>query len=193
MHKMLTLCLFIQLGCSQQNTNIPAYNIDWNGKNLVMALDELERKCSTQPIIASNEDEIKKLTEEIRDLRNDVDRLDATMDVIRQTLDTVQEGGISHANLIPFDPRETTLEARNLQSAMTEMMQKLASLEHKVYDDLGEPGPGLFALPKNKQGNGPSGPPPNGGNGGPGGPSGPPPNGGNGGNNGNGGQGGPPP
>ena len=118
-------------------------------------------------------------------LKKDVGILQEELAHVRTLLEQVQEGGIAHAKLIPFDPRVTTLQAQTLQEAVDEMMARISVLESSVLDNLGEPGPGLFEIPKDKKGkkgpqNGPGGPdgpkngPPGGPPGGKGGQNGPP-------------------
>jgi hypothetical protein len=183
--------ILLLVACPTPDTSsaLTASDISYNNQNVAIALSNLEAQLlveASKKTVNKNED----LVDEVAQLQKDLGILQEELTHIRTLLDQVQEGGIAHAKLIPFDPRVTTLKAQTLQEAIDEMMQRVSLLESNVLDDLGEPGPGLFEIPKDKKGKqgpngpdgqGPGGPPPNGG----GGPGGPPPNGG-------GGPGGPP-
>ena len=182
------LPLFVACPTPDTSSALTASDISYNNQNVAIALSNLEAQLlveSSRKTTGNNDD----LTGEVEQLKKDLGLLQEELTHIRTLLDQVQEGGIAHAKLIPFDPRVTTLKAQTLQEAMDEMMQRVSFLESNVLDDLGEPGPGLFEIPKDKKGKqgpnggdpsggdpsgqGPGGPPPNGG-----GPGGPPPNGG---------------
>ena len=193
--------LAVLMGCPtpEVSSSVSASDIAYNDQNVAIALANLE----AQLLVEASKKEggnAEDLAAEIAQLKKDVGILQEELTHIRTLLDQVQEGGIAHAKLIPFDPRVTTLKAQTLQEAIDEMMARVSTLESSVLDDLGQPGPGLFEIPRDKKGKqgpgngqGPGGPPPN--NGGPGQGPGGSPNQGPGGQNGQSGQGpgGPPP
>ncbi len=191
------------IGCPTPEVSnaLSASDIAYNDQNVAIALANLEAQLLVEAS-KKDSDEAEDLAAEVAQLKKDVGILQEELTHIRTLLDQVQEGGIAHAKLIPFDPRVTTLKAQTLQEAVDEMMARISTLESSVLDDLGQPGPGLFEIPRDKKGKqgpggqneqGPGGPPPN--NGGPGQGPGGTPNQGPGGQGGQSGQGpgGPPP
>lgn len=163
----------------QPTPSLTASDIAWKDGNVAIALAQLEAKA----ILGSEEGQKAPddLSEEVKILRKDLELLQEQIDRVLDEVHSVQENGVGRADLVPYDPRTTTLEAKTVQTAIDEMMERIKILERNVLDDLGQPGPGLFEIPKDKKkGNGPGqsgqqnqqgppGPPPNGG-GGPGGP-----------------------
>ncbi|MEY3212132.1 MAG: hypothetical protein RIT28_2613 [Pseudomonadota bacterium] len=101
----------------------------------------------------------------------------------------LHEGGIADAEDVRFDPSRTTLSARTVQEAVTELHVAVTSMKRESSAGMGSPGGGLFEIPEGpnkgqgqgqpgqppKPGQGPPGPPP----GGKGGAGGPPPGGAN--------------
>ena len=161
---MLTSILtMLLLGCPTPSapSSLRASDIGYNDQNVAIALANLEAQLMIQAKEQVDGEKNDSL-QEISDIKKDIGILQEELVHIRTLLEQVQEGGIAHAKLIPFDPRVTTLKAQTLQDAMDEMMQRVTVLERHVLDDRGEPGPGLFEIPKDKKGNGPGGPPPNG-------------------------------
>lgn len=82
--------------------------------------------------------------------------------------------GILPAEQIGYDPRSTTLEAQDLQTAVDELYARVKAVEERAEPNMGSPGPGMFAQPARGGGPAPGGPPnggkkgpPNGGKGGP--------------------------
>jgi len=169
---------FLLMGCPspQVQNSLKASDIAYNDQNVALALANLESQLIVEASKKSG-NVSEDLVSEIAQLKKDVGILQEELAHVRTLLEQVQEGGIAHAKLIPFDPRVTTLKAQTLQEAVDEMMQRISVLESSVLDNLGEPGPGLFEIPKDKKGKqGPGGP----GGQGEQGPGGPPPNGQNG-------------
>ncbi len=166
------------VGCSTQSRGeLNASDISYNGQNIAIALADLEGRMVVQAQQKYTGEPNKELISDVEQLRKDLSILQDELAHIRTLLETVQEGGIAHAKLIPFDPRVTTLKAQTLQEAMDEMMARVNILERNVLDDLGEPGPGLFEIPKDKKkgnNNGPQGQPQGGNPGGQPGGQGPP-------------------
>ena len=177
------ISLFLSMGfyaciTPQPTPSLTASDIAWKDGNVAIALAQLEAKA----ILGSEEGEQKPddLSEELKILRRDLELVQEQLDRVLDEVHSVQENGVGRAELVPYDPRTTTLEAKTVQTAIDEMMERVKILERNVLDDLGQPGPGLFEIPKDKKkGNGPGqqgaqgqqgppGPPPNGG--GPGGP-----------------------
>lgn len=124
------------------------------------------------------------------------ERLDRRLSDLEQRLARVEllvaelhEGGIADAADVRYDPSRTTLSARTVQEAVTELHVAVASMRKESSAGMGSPGGGLFEIPEGpnkgqasgqpgqppKPGQGPPGPPP----GGQGGAGGPPPGGGN--------------
>ena len=189
---LLILCALLTACPSPQVENsLRASDISYNDQNVALALANLESQllleASKKPGEISDD-----LVSEVAQIKKDVGILQEELAHIRTLLEQVQEGGIAHAKLIPFDPRVTTLQAQTLQEAVDEMMARISVLESSVLDNLGEPGPGLFEIPKDKKGkkgpqngqggpdgpqNGPPGGPPGGQGGGQNGPPGGPPGG----------------
>lgn len=166
------------MGCPspQVQSSFKASDIAYNDQNVALALANLEAQLLVEASRKSEEGS-GDLAAEVAQLKKDVGILQEELTHVRTLLEQVQEGGIAHAKLIPFDPRVTTLQAQTLQEAIGEMMARVSVLESNVLDNLGEPGPGLFEIPKDKKGK--QGPPGGPGGQGPGGqgPGGPPPNG----------------
>ena len=172
-------------GCPspQVQSSLKASDISYNDQNVALALANLESQLLVEASKKSG-DVSEDLVSEIAQLKKDVGILQEELTHVRTLLEQVQEGGIAHAKLIPFDPRVTTLKAQTLQEAVDEMMARISVLESSVLDNLGEPGPGLFEIPKDKKGKkgpngqgGPDGPqngPPGGPPGGQSGQNGPP-------------------
>lgn len=164
----------------QVQNSLKASDISYNDQNVALALANLESQLLVEASKKSG-DVSEDLVSEIAQLKKDVGIIQEELAHVRTLLEQVQEGGIAHAKLIPFDPRVTTLKAQTLQEAVDEMMARISVLESNVLDNLGEPGPGLFEIPKDKKGkkgppNGQGGPdgPQNGPPGGQGGQNGPP-------------------
>ena len=159
MKPMLHFCLaFLLIACPTPQTPsaMSASDIAYNDKNLAIAISDLE----AQLLIVQNQTgggDNTDFVQEVAQLKKDVGILQEELAHIRTLLEQVQEGGIAHAKLIPFDPRVTTLQAQTLQEAIDEMMARVSVLESSVLDDLGKPGPGLFEIPKDKKGKGPQG------------------------------------
>jgi hypothetical protein len=99
----------------------------------------------------------------------------------------LHDGGIADAKDVRYDPSRTTLSARSVQEAVTELHVAVAAMKRESSAGMGSPGGGLFEIPEGpnkgqgppgqgpKPGQGPGGPPP----GGQGGAGGPPPGGAN--------------
>lgn len=182
---VLIICgIYTACPSPQVQNSLKASDISYNDQNVALALANLESQLLVE---ASKKSEgvSEDLVSEIAQLKKDVGILQEELAHVRTLLEQVQEGGIAHAKLIPFDPRVTTLKAQTLQEAVDEMMARISVLESNVLDNLGEPGPGLFEIPKDKKGKkgppngqgGPDGPqngPPGGPPGGQGGQNGPP-------------------
>jgi len=151
------------LACSSDPPRqVTTSDIPWKDGTLSMALASLEAKCGIQT--GSNVPDDYYNT--IKKLQADISLVDEQVARLNQTLEEIQGSGVGNAALINFDPRATTLSAKNVQDALDEMMARLKVLEHHVLDEMGEPGPGLFEIPKDKKGS-------RGSKGGPGGPGGP--------------------
>ena len=155
----------ILAGCTTQTRGeLNASDISYNGQNIAIALADIEARMVIQANKKTTGTPDSSLLSEVEQLRKDLTITQEELTHIRTLLEKVQEGGIAHAKLIPFDPRVTTLKAQTLQEAIDEMMSRVSILERNVLDDLGEPGPGLFEIPKDKKGkqDGPQQGPPNG-------------------------------
>ena len=164
------MILFIMhLACSTSNPKqITTSDIPWKDGTLSMAIASLEAKCGIQTPSEVPDD----FYENIKKLQQEISLLDEQVVELEKRLDELQGSGVGSATMINFDPRATTLSAKTVQEALDEMMVRLSVLEHHVLDEMGDPGPGLFEIPKDKkkgqpkgggvQGqNGPPGPPPN--------------------------------
>ncbi|MCK6521817.1 hypothetical protein L6R49_10300 [Myxococcota bacterium] len=124
------------------------------------------------------------------------EQLDRRLSDLEQRLARVEllvaelhEGGIADAADVRYDPSRTTLSARTVQDAVTELHVAVSAMRKESSAGMGSPGGGLFEIPEGpskgqasgqpgqppKPGQGPPGPPP----GGQGGAGGPPPGGGN--------------
>lgn len=118
--------------------------------------------------------------------------LESRLARLELTVAELQALGVQEAAQVRYDPSRTTLAARTVQEALTELHTDVAALRQSS-QPTGTPGPGLFAIPSDGapgqgpgpggrgtpgpgqgsgQGNGPPGPPPPGS----GGPAGTPPN-----------------
>lgn len=133
------------------------------------ALDELYVRCKAEPVAAAP---VVAGTDA---------GLVARVQALELAVARLEGEGISSAERISYDPRETTLAGKTVQTAMTELEGRVEALEEKGIDR-GAPGPALFEL-RDKHGNlvdtkggGPQGPPnPQGGPQGPPNPGGPRP------------------
>ena len=171
---ILALCLS-SLSCTlpPPEQKLTASDIAWNEGNVAMALASLEAQVGIEKpskTVEINEELLKEfevLKEELSLMKEQIER-------VYEVVGEIQSNGVGHAKLVPYDPRQTVLEAKTVQEAIDEMMTRVKILEQNVLDDLGEPGPGLFEIPKDKKGA--QQPPPNGGQGGQKGPPGNPPN-----------------
>lgn len=85
----------------------------------------------------------------------------------------LQVGFEGQATEIGFDPSRTTLDARNVQEAVTELSTEVRSIKRMLGQDMGEPGQELFNIPEDNDQRGSPGGPGGPGGGGPGGPGGP--------------------
>ena len=150
--RSLVLCALLT-GCPspQVQNSLKASDISYNDQNVALALANLESQLIVEASKKSGEVS-EDLVSEVAQLKKDVGILQEELAHVRTLLEQVQEGGIAHAKLIPFDPRVTTLQAQTLQEAVDEMMARISVLESSVLDNLGEPGPGLFEIPKDKKG-----------------------------------------
>lgn len=152
--------------------HLTASDIAWKDGNIAMALASLEAKCGIEkPQKTEVSDD---LVQEIESIKKEVSLLQEQVERVYEVVGEVQSDGVGHAKLVPYDPRQTVLQAKTVQEAIDEMMERVKVLERSVLDDLGEPGPGLFEIPEDNKG---GHPPPNGGQNGPnGGQKGPPGN-----------------
>ena len=107
---------------------LKASAISYNGQNVAIALSDLEAKIMVRDHNANSDETNSDTLKELKQLRTDVTILQEELTHIRTLLETVQEGGIAHAKLIPFDPRVTTLKAQTLQEAIDEMMARVSIL-----------------------------------------------------------------
>jgi hypothetical protein len=65
----------------------------------------------------------------------------------------LQTHGVIPATHIGYDPRSTTLDSENVQSALDELETRLADVESRVGQDMGRAGPGLFEIPEDNNQN----------------------------------------
>ncbi|MCB9744514.1 MAG: hypothetical protein H6741_10830 [Alphaproteobacteria bacterium] len=98
------------------------------------------------------------------DLSAVIQRLDGLEDRLARLellMAEMQEGGRMQASEVSFDPSRTRLDAKDAQAALTELYQELDALQRQLSrGSMGQPGAGLFELPRD----GPKGPAnPNGG------------------------------
>ena len=151
--RLLVLCALLT-GCPspQVQNSLKASDISYNDQNVALALANLESQLSLKPV--RSQEKSRKIWSPKWLNSKDVGILQEELAHVRTLLEQVQEGGIAHAKLIPFDPRVTTLQAQTLQEAVDEMMARISVLESSVLDNLGEPGPGLFEIPKDKRAKG---------------------------------------
>ena len=112
-------------GSSQQVTTS---DIVWKDGTLSMALASLEAKCGIQTESTVRED----YYESIKKLQEEISQLDEQVTNFNKRLDDIQGSGVGNASLINFDPRATTLSAKNVQEALDELMKRLKVLEHQV-------------------------------------------------------------
>lgn len=179
---ILALCLS-SFSCAipSPEQGLTASDIAWNEGNVAMALASLEAQMAIErpvQMVEINEELLK----EIETLKEEVSLMKEHVERVYEVVGEIQSDGVGHAKLVPYDPRQTVLEAKTVQEAIDEMMTRIKVLEQNVLDDLGDPGPGLFEIPEGKKGA--QQPPPNGGKGGQGqggqggqnGPPGNPPN-----------------
>ncbi|HND32200.1 MAG TPA: hypothetical protein PLA94_19485, partial [Myxococcota bacterium] len=75
--------------------------------------------------------------------------ISAQLTNIEMRLAAIEAAKVGTAEAVTFDPRSTTLAARDVQSAIAELEQRLAKLEKS---DPGKPGGALFEL-RDKNGN----------------------------------------
>ena len=135
---------------SPQYQVVTASEVPYKDGTVAMALTELEIDCANQKNTSNGSEELQK---QLLTAQKEIELLGEQITRLQEILDSVQSNGVGAAQTVLFDPRATTLESKDVQSALTEIMKRVSSLEHQVLDDLGQPGPGLFEIPK-KQGKG---------------------------------------
>ena len=130
---------------SPQYQVVTASEVPYKDGTVAMALTELEIDCANPQNASNNTEELQK---QLLTAQKEIELLGEQITRLQEILDSVQSNGVGAAQTILFDPRATTLESKDVQSALTEIMKRVSSLEHEVLDDLGQPGPGLFEIPK---------------------------------------------
>lgn len=96
--------------------------------------------------------------EDIEALRRTLASLDERLGNLELEITRVQEQGLLDAQNVRFDPSRTTLAARELQGAVTELHERLDRVEKRTAEPMGPAGPGLFAMPRDDQKGQPQGP-----------------------------------
>ncbi len=87
--------------------------------------------------------------ERLAQLEERIGRLELVITQIQQT-------GTTTATAVGFDPRATTLSSTNVQTALDELEARVSKMESKVGQEMGQAGPGMFAVPNGRSG-GPGG------------------------------------
>ncbi|MFT4974989.1 MAG: hypothetical protein ACI8S6_000872 [Myxococcota bacterium] len=169
------MLLWLLLACGGDPQALQAEDIRYKDGTLADALDALAARPEPEPV------DLDRIAAQLQSLEERISR--AELDLV-----DLRNNGRMPAGDVIYDPRITTMDAHNLQDALDAVDKRIASLESRLGDNLGEAGPGLFQLPRDSERD--SQPPPGNGQGPPNGQGGPPP-GGRGGPSG--GQGGPPP
>jgi hypothetical protein len=130
--------------------------------------------AATEAIAASAAEEEDRARAEALDRR--ISDLEQRLARVELLVAELHEGGIADAEDVRYDPSRTTLSARTVQEAVTELHVAVTSMKREASAGMGSPGGGLFEIPEGpgngqpqgqpgqgqKQGQGPPGPPPGG-------------------------------
>ena len=128
------MLLWVFLACGDADGPIDARDVQYNGQSLAAALDAM------QPA-PEEDDPDAKLRAQLQQLEERISR--AELDLV-----DVRNNGRMPASDVVYDPRATTMDAHNLQDALDAASARIAALEAQLGDKMGEPGPGLFQIPK---------------------------------------------
>ena len=157
----MLLTIIWALGCGSAPPDPTPQTLLIDGVAIEDKIQSLELALKHRPEAASAE-KLKALEQKLSGLE---DRLTSAEQILRQ----LQNEGLMKSELVIFDPRETTLEGTNVQTILNQLANKVSKLEHAVYDERGDAGPGLFELRDNRKGQpGQQGQPGKGQHGGPG-------------------------
>ena len=84
---------------------------------------------------------------DVSKMQSRLQSLDDRLSKAELAIATLQEGGLTKAEYVFYDPRGTKLSNTNVQDAMTELENRLDAFEAKMLDgNLGEAGPGLYRV-----------------------------------------------
>ena len=100
-------------------------------------------------------DDLNAIEDRLTARMNDLEERMGALDIRLMELEARVPGGT--AVEVGFDPSRTKLDAHNLQDAIDQMEDRVGRLENNA--DMGDPGEGLFDIPKDpKQPENPQGP-----------------------------------
>ncbi|MCB9795563.1 MAG: hypothetical protein H6741_22910 [Alphaproteobacteria bacterium] len=96
---------------------------------------------------------------ELEAVKERLDGLEDRLARLELLLGEMQEQGLVQASSVRFDPSRTRLDAKDTQAALTELYNELDVLRRQVTrDSMGQPGQGLFQLPREDERRGPANP-----------------------------------
>ncbi len=103
------------------------------------ALDELYVKCRDR----------EDRDEERAPVGGDAENLALRVQVLELKVQQLETVGLYDAEHVSFDPARTTLAGKSVQAALTELEGRVGKVE-AARTDMGQPGTGLFEIPKDQ-------------------------------------------
>ena len=135
--------ILLLIACSRSPDPCSAADIRYGEISVKEALDHMDARIQAQadaqpardPVTGSTggpstEDRLAQLSLEVNQL---------------------EQVGTSKASVVAYNPSSTTLEAKNVQDALDELEARVARLESKSGQEMGQAGPGMFANPSGGQ------------------------------------------
>ena len=139
------MLVWMTLACGISSDKLYAEDVVYRDGSVQDALLRLESQLSADPLTAPNAPTLLELSVQLSNLEDRMGRVE-----LETT--TLKINGLVPAENVSYDPRATTLSARDLQSALDELTARVAVAEKQLDEDMGEAGPGLFELRDNQQG-----------------------------------------
>ena len=141
-----SMLVWLLLACGSSSDKVYAEDIIYKDGSVQDALSQLESRISDNRLTGSAAPTLLELSVQVSNLEDRMSRVE-----LETT--TLKINGLMPAENVSYDPRATTLSARDLQTALDELTARLEDAEEQLAEDMGEAGPGLFEV----QGGGQSG------------------------------------
>jgi len=136
------MLIWMWLACADAPT---VEDISYGDGSVGDALARLEAAVAAQPE-QNSDPRIDEIENKLRIIEDRILQLEVAVT-------DLQTHGVMPATHIGYDPRTTTLDGENVQDALDQLEARLSSVENKVGQDMGEPGPGLFDIPEDRNSN----------------------------------------